>query len=58
MCVCVWDLEQSVEEDNAGELVLRVSFADNERQGDRSGQFITAVRLRQTGLPAGHTRRF
>lgn len=56
--VCVKDLEQSVEEDNAGELVLGVSLPDNEGQCDGGRQFITAVRLRQAGLPAGHTGHF
>lgn len=54
-CVCVKDLEQSVEEDNAGELVLGISLPDNEGQCDGGRQFITAVRLSQAGLPAGHT---
>lgn len=58
LCVCVKDLEQSVEEDNAGELVLGISLPDNEGQCDGGRQFITAVRLRQAGLPAGHTGHF
>lgn len=58
VCVCVKDLEQSVEEDNAGELVLGISLPDNEGQCDGGRQFITAVRLRQAGLPAGHTGHF
>lgn len=58
VCVCAKDLEQSVEEDNAGELVLGVSLSDNEGQCDGGRQFITAVRLRQAGLPAGHTGHF
>lgn len=59
-CVCVrlkvcayefvWsrDLEQPVKEDDADELVLCVSLADDERQCDGGRQLIAAVGLGQT----------
>lgn len=51
----VWspDLEQSVKEDDADELVLGVSFTDDEWQRDGGRQFIAAVGLGQTRLSGG-----
>lgn len=42
------DLEQSVKEDDADELVLGVSLPDDERQRDGGRQLIAAVGLGQT----------
>lgn len=51
----VWspNLEQSVKEDDADELVLGVSFTDDEWQRDSGRQFIAAVGLGQTRLSGG-----
>lgn len=56
VCTCVYtyelvwspDLEQPVKKDDADELVLGVSLADDERQCDGGRQLIAAVGLGQT----------
>lgn len=42
------DLEQPVKEDDAVQLVLCVSLADDERQRDGGRQFVAAVGLGET----------
>lgn len=51
----VWspDLEKPVKEDDADELVLCVSLADDERQRDGGGQLVAAVGLGKTRLSEG-----
>lgn len=44
------DLEQPVEEDNADELVLCVSLADDQWQRDGGRELVAADGLRQTRL--------
>lgn len=49
------DLEQPVKEDDAVQLVLRVSLPDDERQRDGGRQFVAAVGLGEARLSEGGT---